>query len=174
MYYYSDIAIIQIIMFDAQYSPLEFDVLLTDVHGRDLRHDISNRLGVVYLSECENNQTARNVNGIIWGPHNRLFIPLKVSIGTERMRNVHMIVDTGSPQTYLCGDVFSSFNRLITNPRDAISININGSRINVLESPAQSHFNDVNLLGSDYLQVVNGTLTIDYGNKILNLHVPEL
>ena len=88
------------------------------------------------------------------------------------MKNVHMIVDTGSPQTYLCNDVFSSFNRLITNPRDAIRIN--GTRINVLESPAQSHFHDVNLLGSDYLQMVNATLHINYGEKTLNLQIPDL
>ena len=161
-------------MIDAQYSPLEFDVLLTDVHARDLRHDISNRLGIAYLSECNNNSVAQIINGIIWGPHNRLFVSLKVSIGTGRMKNVHMIVDTGSPQTYLCSDVFSSFNRLIMNPRDTISININSTRINVLESPAQSHFSDVNLLGSDYLQMVNARLNIDYGDKTMSIHVPAL
>ena len=110
-------------MFDA---PLDFDVLLTDVHARDLRHDISNCLGIPYLSECNDHSVARYMAGVIWGPHNRLFASMKVSIGSGSMRNVHMILNTGSPQTYLCSETFGAFNITINHPNNPISVNING------------------------------------------------
>ena len=161
-------------MFDAGYAPLDFDVLLTDVHARDLRHDISNCLGIPYLSECIDDSVARNMTGVIWGPHNRLFASIKVSIGSGSMRNVHMILDTGSPQTYLCSETFSAFNITINHPNNPISVNINGTRLSVLECPVQSHFNEVNILGTDYLRITNAKVEIDFNNDSVHIHVPHL
>ena len=159
-------------MFDAGYAPLDFDVLLIDVNTSTLRHDISNCLGIPYLSECTDSSVARDITGVIWGPHNRLFASMKVSIGSGPMRNVHMILDTGSPQTYLCSETFGAFHITIHHPNNPISVNMNGSRLSVLESPEQSHFNEVNVLGTDYLRITNARIEINFNNDSMHIHVP--
>ena len=159
-------------MFDAVYAPLDFDVLWTDVNPSNLRHDISNCLGIPYLSECTDSSVARDITGVIWGPHNRLFASMKVSIGSGPMRNVHMILDTGSPQTYLCSETFGAFHITIHHPNNPISVNMNGSRLSVLESPEQSHFNEVNVLGTDYLRITNARIEINFNNDSMHIHVP--
>ena len=153
-------------MIDEQYMPTHFDILLTDVHARDLHQDISRRLQVIYLADHVGNNCIDNINGIIWGPHNRIFVPTVVRMGNKQ-KNVHMLVDTGSPNTYLSNEVFAAFDRMIYNPSNPVSVNINGKQITVLQSPETSHFTDVNILGSDYLKTYNAIVTIDYvGERI--------
>jgi len=155
-------------MIDEQYLPTQFDILLTDVHARDLHHDISRRLGVIYLADYIGNNLINNVEGIIWGPNNRVFVSMIVKIGIKQ-KNVHMLIDTGSPNTYICNDVFSSFDKMIFNPNNHVSININGRPIAVLQSPEQSHFNDVNILGSDYLKLTNANVNINYAEDKIKI-----
>jgi hypothetical protein len=60
-------------MFDVQYSPADFDVLLTDVQSNELQHEISNMLGTRYLEEA-GEDNPNEAKGIVWGPHNRIFV----------------------------------------------------------------------------------------------------
>ena len=80
--------------------------------------------------------------------------------------------DTGSPQTYLCSETFGAFHITIHHPNNPISVNMNGSRLSVLESPEQSHFNEVNVLGTDYLRITNARIEINFNNDSMHIHVP--
>jgi hypothetical protein len=151
-------------MMDDNYIPSQFDVLLTDVKSKDLHHDISRRLNTAYLSDTsvsEHNETLNEVRGIVWGPHNRIFVPMIVKLkGKKKM--IHFLLDTGSPKTYLSQEALSSFNVIMPNPNNPISVYINGRRILSFQSPENSHFDDINIIGSDYLKTFNAILTVNY------------
>ena len=155
-------------MFDGQYLPTEFDVLLTDVHARDLHHDISRQLGRIYLADYTDNSPVDDIVGIIWGPHKRVFVPMVIRMGNKH-KNVHMLIDTGSPSTYVSNEVFSSFDKMIYNPSNPVTVNINGRPIAVLKSPEQSHFSEMNILGSDYLKICNAKVNLDYENDVVQI-----
>ena len=154
-------------MLDAPYSPTKFDVLLTDVSSKDLHHDISNRLHKLYLSDLTNDDIDQT-EGIIWGPNNRIFVAMVVRLGNKR-KYVHFLVDTGSPKTYICQEVFTSFNKMISNPNNSVSLHINGKLLSVLQSPENSHFEDVNVLGTDYMKMLNCVLHVDFGEETVKL-----
>jgi hypothetical protein len=91
----------------------------------------------------------------------------------NKQKNVHMLVDTGSPSTYLSNEVFASFDRMIYNPSNPVSVNINGKQVTVWKSPETSHFTDVNILGSDYLKTYNAIVTIDYVGERIEIKLPD-
>lgn len=154
-------------MMDVQYMPTEFDVLLTDVSSKDLHHDISKRLSKLYLSDI----TDDNINttkGIIWGPNNRVFVAMVVRMGSKA-KYVHFLVDTGSPNTYICQEVFTSFGKMIANPNNTVSLHINNKPLTVLQSPEKSHFEDVNILGTTFMKTFNSVLNVDFGEEAVTL-----
>ena len=157
-------------MLDAQYSPTEFDVLLTDVHSRELRYDISNKLNKLYLSDVVDNEDFNTglSQGILWGPNVRIFVTMAVRVGALS-KYVHFLVDTGSPRTYICQEVFTSFRKMISNPKNPVSLHINGNPLSVLQSPERSHFEDVNILGTDYMKTFNCLLNVDFSNDTVSL-----
>ena len=158
-------------MFDGEYIPTDFDILLTDVHARDLHENISSQLGSNYLADytenTENKQTDY-IEGIIWGPHQRIFVPMIIKIKNKK-KYVHMLIDTGSPATYLCEEVFGSFDIMIYNPSNPMTVNINDKPIAVLQSPVRSHFSEINILGSDYLKISNAIVNINYGENVVKV-----
>ena len=157
-------------MLDAQYAPLEYDVLVTDVHTQDLHGEISRRLGSPYLHSSDDDSPVDSVNGIIWGPNNRVFVSMKVRIRNRPAKNVHMLVDTGSPQTYLCQEVFKASNAEMANTRDAVNATVNGTRLSILQSPEGSHFSDINVLGCDYFRIANATLNVSFSENSVSIY----
>lgn len=140
--------------------PTEYDVLLSDVSSKDLHHEISSMLSTMYLSDITDDNID-TTNGIIWGPHNRVFVAMVVRMGHKK-KYVHFLVDTGSPSTYICQEVFTSFGRMINNPNNPVSLHINGKPLTVLQSPKNSHFEDVNVLGTTFLKTFNSVVNIDF------------
>ena len=159
-------------MFDEQYMPTEFDVLLTDVHSRDLHHDISIRLKKLYLQDIDDDSIDKT-EGIIWGPNSRIFVAMVVRMGNKR-KYVHFIVDTGSPNTYISQEVFTSFGRMHPNPNNPVSLHINGKPLSVLQSPERSHFEEVNIIGTSYMKTFNCILNIDFARDAVTLVTQDL
>lgn len=147
-------------MMDTQYMPLEYDVLLSDVSSKELHHDISRMLEKLYLSDITDDNID-TTKGIIWGPNNRIFVAMVVRMGTKK-KYVHFLVDTGSPNTFICHEVFTSFGRMVNNPNNAVSLHINGKPLTVLQSPKNSHFEDVNVLGTTFLKTFNSVVNINF------------
>ena len=159
-------------MFDEQYMPTEFDVLLTDVHSRDLHHDISIKLKKLYLQDIDNDNIDKT-EGIIWGPNSRIFVAMVVRMGNKK-KYVHFIVDTGSPHTYMSHEVFTSFGKMHLNPNNPVSLYINGKPLLVFQSPDKSHFNEVNIIGVSYMKTFNYILNIDFAKDTVLLVTQDL
>lgn len=147
-----------------------FDVLLSDVKSEQLKGELSKALKITYLSDAEDIQPSKQKDGIIWGSHRKLFIHLTVKRGNNN-RNIIFLIDTGAPFTYLCKEALQSLGIVVDNINSSTSINmsVSGYKMLVFMSPEDSHFNDINLLGSDFLALSNSILTANYGNNTLKL-----
>ncbi|KAF9345620.1 hypothetical protein BGX26_002938 [Mortierella sp. AD094] len=145
-----------------------FDLLLTDVADDDLRRDISTQLGVNYLSESTPEQEKMKLNrGVVWGPNNRLFVPLSVALDAVPI-NTHFLIDTGAPVTYLCRKTLRTLGaaeRDVKTDGFSWAVTINGINLKVVMSPLDKHFPDINLLGSDFLLTARCALTVNYVSK---------
>ena len=154
-------------MFDIQYSPTNFDVLLTDVHSDELHHEISKLLDTPYLEDAEDSGS-KEATGIVWGPHNRIFVATVVKM-SDKFKHVHFLVDTGSPFTYVCNEVLQSFNKTVSNPHNPFRLDINGMPLLVLQSPEDKHFKDINILGTDFMKTFGCVLTVDFDKEKASL-----
>ena len=160
-------------MMDSDIDLKLFDLLLTDVASEDLHSGVSTALGSEYLIVATEEQSrAREVVGIIWGLHNRLFVPLVVR-RRDSYKKVHFLVDTGAPRTYLSKEVLTSFGISTDNITSSttIAITINAINIAVTMSPTDGHFSDINLLGVDFLDVSKSLLVADYFEKKCRLTI---
>lgn len=158
-----------------------FDLPLTDVADDDLKRDISTQLGVQYLSESTPAQSGMKCNrGVVWGVNNRLFVPMSVGLDAEPV-NVHFLVDTGAPVTYLCRKALRALGAAESDiQKDGFTwaMSVNGVDLKVVMSPLNKHFPDINLLGSDFLVTARCILTVNYVAKtcVLELgarHAPQ-
>ena len=162
----------QILFMDEEYLLGDFDVLLTDVTSVHLHHEISQKMKKAYLSDFHQNDRILALHGVIWGPHSRIFVPGVVRIKQVK-KWVYFLLDTGSPKTYLAEEVFSAFNRVLSDPTVPVSVHLNGFTTLVYQSPQQSHFSDVNLLGADFLKTLNAKVCIDYQDDLVTIELCE-
>jgi len=71
-----------------------------------------------------------------------------VKIGHKRLWTP-MLVDTGAPHSFICAESFDKFG--VTPGRAAVSIEVGSKTLTVKVSPMNSHFEEINLLGVDFL-----------------------
>src|SRR6266498_4020162 len=147
---------------DDMYPADKYDILLTDVNSTDIHEEISKKLNIEYLSNSYSAEL-EEVNGIIFGLNYRIFLSLPVKVKKET-KNIHFLLDTGSPRTYICEEALNSFKATIVN-RTYKTVLVNNRPIIVLPPPSGSHFTDVNVLGMDYLQTFHAKVTMDFENK---------
>ena len=76
-------------------------------------------LNVTYLSETTQNEL-KEAKAIVFGPNYRVIVSLPVKIG-RKTRNVFFVVDTGSPVTYICEEVYEKFNCLSFAPNNLLN-----------------------------------------------------
>ncbi|RGB43333.1 hypothetical protein C1646_749903 [Rhizophagus diaphanus] len=143
-----------------------FDHLIVDIHSKDLHEQISKRLKIQYLSYYSPSEF-KEAKGIFFGPYFRIIVSLPVQIKQKR-KNVHFIVNTGSPKTYICKEVYESFG-LTTSDSTVHSILLNNIFTIIHLPPSDSHFNDINILGTEYLKIAHANLTIDFENDHISL-----
>eukprot|EP01129_Flabellula_baltica_P005758 TRINITY_DN2105_c0_g1_i2.p1 TRINITY_DN2105_c0_g1~~TRINITY_DN2105_c0_g1_i2.p1 ORF type:complete len:137 (+),score=18.03 TRINITY_DN2105_c0_g1_i2:333-743(+) len=132
-----------------------------------IANDISPMLGVDYLSTSESAKYEWPLQGIIFGTNQRLFINLPVSFKNNAI-NVTFLVDTGSPHTYIC---FHALTKVLgaETTRAKFKMYINGVVTDVNESPLDSHFFDMNVLGGNYFAKIRAVLSVDYDEQTLTL-----
>ncbi len=118
--------------------------------------------------EETNDDNFTEAKGIVWGPHNLIFVATVVKIG-DKMRHVHFLVDTWSPFTYICNEAIQSFQRTVSNPHNPFSVHINGHPVLVLQSPEDRHFKDVNILGTNFMKTFKCVLNVDFGTDTARL-----
>ena len=135
----------------------DFDILLTDIHEKEIVEKICPLFGITNLQKSTCNDY-KKIKGIVWGPLSRQVAPMVLEYKGEKKDTV-FIVDTGSPQTYLAQSSFNAFGLdLIT--RGKRFMKIHGKELLVDQS--HSHFADVNVLGTDFFTGREVVLVVDY------------
>jgi hypothetical protein len=148
---------------DDMYPVETYDILLTDVNSRDIHEEISKKLNIKYLSNSHSDVELEEVNGIIFGNNYRIFMSLPVKVKKET-KNIHFLLDTGSPRTFICEEALSSFKAAIAN-KTYKTVLMNNRPFVTFLPPAGSHFTDVNILGMDYLQTTHAKVILDFENE---------
>lgn len=153
-------------MFDVQYDPSKYDILLLDLTDQDLHQKVSQILKVEYLG-LSKDEVLPTMKGIIWGSYYRLLISLPVKRASKTL-NVIFLIDTGSPSTYICAKALEAFDIKDIIPQD-IKIKINGTDHVANLSPVTSHFSDINVIGTDFMRFLEAKLIADFETKICEL-----
>ena len=160
-------------MAEATTQSLLHDLIITDLSNDDLTGQISSQLGVGYLQLADQSIVDQSI-GIIYGPGHRLMVALPVRIN-HQIRWVIFLVDTGSPSTFICQQAIEAFNSCFRNIHkldnivQSFSVIINGQRQLINLPPANSHFTEINVLGTDFLQTNNCQVNIDFGRQRFTL-----
>ena len=153
--------------------PNSFDVFLSDVSHELLVGEISERLGVLYLTpptEEKNNDEKNNppIHGILFGLNYRPMVNLIVSSKHhKKWLNIVFLVETGSPHFYLSENALIELGFTENVPR-SFDILFRGKSFvasvspKVLDDGRKGHFPDINLIGSNFLRVAGGHLDINY------------
>jgi len=138
--------------------PDENDILLTDVTESQF-HSVEIELNV--QNGTETNKTHKYpVQGVIMGSYGRMWIPLIVC---KRNKSFHTIFlyNTGSPYTHLSKFILEKIGYTDNIP-ESIVVNINGVNLTVYLS--KNHFENINLLGQDFMKLAGIDVAISYNN----------
>lgn len=141
---------------------LEYDVLVTDIVEDDFAR-IGQELGVLRLSPGR--VIPRVVAGLIYKDNKRIFVPLVVE-KRDRSVNVLFLLDTGSPATFLRKDTLNALGHEESIPEDS-HVLIEGR--GCLVRPSVRHYENVDLLGQDFLDKADALLTVDYKRREVKL-----
>ena len=157
-------------------APDQQDMMLSDITSAILHSNkctVAIGRGNDYLSEANSFPLEWPATGVVYGYNKRLMI----SLPCRRVRpdrgykvlNVFFLVDTGSPCSYLCQEAMTA---LIGNPGcnvpeqlsvvvqdDSFPLAFHMSPLGTKEEPGKFH--DVNVLGMDFLDKFNLSMTVD-------------
>ena len=134
------------------------DLLLLDVTHNTLCSSIANLLDVEYLGPAKM-FTSFPTKGKLFGLNSRLMINFSCRKCSETrvypFLNVIFLVDTGSPNTYLCTEAMQAIlgkDRKVEMP-NVLTVDINQKNsFDFYLSPIDKHYKDVNVLGMDFWQ----------------------
>jgi hypothetical protein len=152
-------------------APDQQDIMLTDITSEILHSDICTMLigrGDTYLSEAKSFPLEWPAFGRIFGNNKRLMISLPCRRARPdrgyKALNVFFLVDTGSPNSYLCQEAMTALIGIpdCTLPGLITMVVQNESfDVEFHLTPSGSHFHDTNVLGMDFLQVASVSMTVD-------------
>jgi hypothetical protein len=112
-----------------------------------------------------------NITGIMYGSHLHLFCAMTIMI-KDKIKMVIFLVDTGSPTTFISGEVLHSFGMEVADPKnDYINVNINNRRARAMMS--RSHFEDICIIGMSFLNANKVGLHAFCGDDIFYLNFDE-
>lgn len=160
----------------------EFDILLSDVKNERKEGET----GVVTLGEVATDLGFENrcevsaeeapesamgkLQGIIRGQYNRVFVPCTIKFRRKTIKAV-FLVDTAGVKTFVGKPTWDRlFEGLEDIGTDTVKVTFCGIPFEELTmSPQDSHFHDIDFLGSDFLKRVNAKLLVDYGTGTCEL-----
>jgi hypothetical protein len=146
----------------------DYDIVLTDIKGETIRTlEID---GSTHLSEAQTSieQVSVSLNGVTYGDYSRVLVRAVLS-AKQKSVNAIMLVDTGSPYTFLTDETFKALGiNLEEQPSDqAFIVLVNAQRTKAHLSKA--HFEEVNVLGTNFLDFCE--LQVNYPKKTARITI---
>src|ERR1043166_10101189 len=81
------------------HGPIMIYILISGVKSNDLHKKISEDLHIEYLADSA--KELDDVRGILYGDNQRLIGAMTLEIN-GKVKNIHFLVNTGSPKTFIC------------------------------------------------------------------------
>ena len=165
--------------------PSAYDVLLSDVNHSLLMGSIASLLEVQYLRTVSNDellydQSQTSFHGKLYGANYRCMIRLIVaSKHYKKFVEIIFLVDTGSPHLYLCDIALQAMGFQENIPAD-FDILFRGMTFPASISPKTlpdgrpGNYHDINLIGSNFLKVAGGELSVNYPSGDVQIQFPEM
>ena len=153
------------------------DLLLLDVSHNTLCSSIANLLDVEYLGPAKM-LTSFPLKGKLFGLNSRLMINFSCrKFGETRVYpflNVIFLVDTGSPNSYLCTEAMKAILGKGDEMPNVLTVDINQQNsFDFYLSPIDKHYKDVNVLGMDFLARKNLSILMDRDEARFQLRISE-
>ena len=139
--------------------PYTYDVMITDISETDIPK-VNELLSVDHLSPALNMNPTFPANGVIYGVHRRVFVPLVLKLKSTS-KNVHFLYDTGSKCSYLRKETFEAFG--CENIPSTATVTIHGVKTEVYLS--HGRFENVNIIGQDYFDDAKLSVAVNYVKK---------
>ncbi|KAI3654381.1 hypothetical protein MP228_001100 [Amoeboaphelidium protococcarum] len=140
------------------------DFLITDITEENLR-ETAKSLDVEYLGAASFPRRFAAIGNIVGGNH-RLMISLVCRRQSQQEApavNVVFLVKTGSPVLYLSKRAMKALMGHRENVPQILYVQVHNERVTEFHlSPPGSHFEDVNLLGMDFLIKNRRSLVMNY------------
>jgi hypothetical protein len=157
-----------------------YDVLISDIKPEDLPASVSSALGTPYLEPTS--PVTWPLSGTIYGKNRRILFSIPVTARGKSVR-VHFIFDTGAPRTYIALTVLEALGVPEVSLSNEV-LRINGVKADVSISDTTKvqmqtaegdhvevpcHFKGLNLMGMDFLDRMEGVLTVDMAINMATL-----
>ena len=141
--------------------PSCYDVLITDISDKDLEQ-VAKEFDISQYGAAENPSSTPS-RGIFYGENLRLFIPLTVERKGKSIW-VMFLYDTGSPYTFLRTETWRALGveGVVDIPS---STNVKIADVVLPVSKSAGHFENIDLLGQNFLAMANLKIVIDYRLK---------
>ena len=134
----------------------------------ELYGQISEALDVKYLSDASPTEKLDVVKGIVYGGRSQLFVSMALKMN-QKTKNIHFLLDTGSPLTYLSQEVLKSFDVIVERSDIVLPVEINNKPTEAYLFPATWHNPYVNILGTRYLNSIEAVLNVTFRRNRLSL-----
>jgi hypothetical protein len=147
------------------------DMLLTDINSEELLK-IAEILEVEYLGPAAEFPGSFPTAGFIYGNNKRLMVSLSCCREKKNSKpiNIIFLIDTGSPNTFLCEKAMEALVGLGSNIGTTMTVMIHSTKVTTCHlSPHDKHFSDVNVLGMDFLSKNLLSLSMDYDSESFQL-----
>ena len=157
-----------------------FDVLISDIKPEDLSTTVSAALRTPYLDPAP--PVTWPISGTIYGRNKRILFTLPVTARGKSVQ-VHFIFDTGAPRTYIALSVLEALgvpevslsNEVVringvkadVSVSDTAKIQVETAGGDIVETPC--HFKGLNLMGMDFLDRLEGILTVNMAETSASL-----
>ncbi|KAF2014503.1 hypothetical protein BU24DRAFT_423436 [Aaosphaeria arxii CBS 175.79] len=144
------------------------DVSISDLQDKDMRTDLSELFGIPYLataSKQEADEAQKTLQGMLFGPKRRPVVASTVRFEGQ-CKWVFFMVNTGAYYTYLSSQAYQALG---LHENDQVLVTLAGHYHNVRMSPRNSHFQDLNFLGWDFLLRNDVSIRSDRKNKTIQL-----
>jgi hypothetical protein len=154
-------------------TPANNDIKTGDVVTRDITESvlrsIESEFGISRLSpavHADSHPVEYPVQGIIYGPNLRTFVPMVVTAGSVAI-NVLFMFDNGAPRTHLREDTLRALGFIGTVPA-ATTVRINEVTTRVCRSCRP--ISNVDLLGQDWMALRKARVVLDNAAKSLTIN----
>ncbi|KAG0131847.1 hypothetical protein HOY82DRAFT_669792 [Tuber indicum] len=142
----------------------DYDILIPDIDVRKLKNGIADVAGIPYHSPATREEADAVVkigDCFFYGPNLRIIFPAIVSSPEGKAHWVFFLVNTGSSLSYLSTQTSDLFG---ITPRRAdfpVAVTTAGHHHIVYRAPQHSHFAEVDILGTHFLNAHRVSLVTD-------------